>query len=61
MKKFYMRHFLLCLSLIAGINVFAYDVKIDGIYYNLDDEWAEVTRSDNEEDLYTGSDRKSVV
>ena len=38
-----MRHILLCLCLLAGINAFAYDAKIDGICYNFSGSEAHVT------------------
>ncbi len=34
-KYINLRRIILCICLFAGINAFAYDVEIDGIYYNL--------------------------
>ena len=55
MKHFYLNHILLCLFLLLGTNVFAYDAKIDGIYYNFSGEEAEVTFMDENYQSYSGS------
>ncbi len=44
---------LLCLCLLTGINTFAYDAQIDGIYYNFSGDKAEVTS--NGSNSYSGS------
>lgn len=43
MKHSYLKHILLFICLFTGINTFAYDVQIDGIYYNFSGDEAEVT------------------
>ncbi len=53
MKHSYLRHILLCLCLLAGINVFAYDALIDGIYYNFSGNEATVTGGEGH-DSYSG-------
>ena len=52
MKQFYLRHILLCLCLLAGINAFAYDALIDGIYYNFSGNEATVTFGGSRNDFY---------
>ena len=37
------KHILLCICLFAGMNTFAYDAYIDGIYYNFSGDEATVT------------------
>lgn len=53
MKKFSLYSLLMFLSLLTASNVYAYDVEVDGIYYNLDmnNYTASVTSGDNK---YTG-------
>ena len=43
MKHLFFKAFFLCLCLFAGINAFAYDAKIDGIYYSFSGDNATVT------------------
>lgn len=43
MKHISLRFVLLCLCLLSGIDVIAYDAQIDGIYYNFSGDEAEVT------------------
>lgn len=50
-----LRHILLCLCLLAGINASAYDAEIDGIYYNFSEDEAEVTYSDYNNNSYSGA------
>ena len=54
MKKLFVFLFSLILSVVFSTSASAYDVKIDGIYYNLNSEGktAEVTK--NWEDKYSG-------
>ena len=53
MKQLKIKSVLAVLVALCSLNVYAYDVEIDGIYYNLDAEnkTAEVTNGD---DRYTG-------
>ena len=57
MKKYFVFLFVLLLSLMASTRIFAYDVEVDGIYYNLDTnaKIAEVTYKDETYQSYSGS------
>ena len=55
MKHNYFKHILLCFCFLAGLNAFAYDAEIDGIYYNLSEGEATVTYRDNNFNSYSGS------
>ena len=55
MKHYFLKHILLCFCLFTGINAFAYDAKIDGIYYNFSGDKATVTSSGNSKIKYEGN------
>ena len=56
MKQFYLKTLVLLLMSMVGVNAFAYDCVVDGIYYNLNNEemTAEVTYNDNSYNSYSG-------
>ena len=56
MRQFYLKTFVLLLMSMVGVNAFAYDCVVDGIYYNLNNEemTAEVTYNDNSYNSYSG-------